>query len=1158
MLSVWKTGLYTMDWVTGCTNTKANANIGTTFQIRFPDDYFLPPSLEYYIPNDLSIRDNAKGHLKTMSVEEREAWLKRYSSDTEHYISDFKDADVRFKSIGGVFTKLSNEDQTRLNSGEWLSMEEVFNMFPRKPGSRAARHSLIFRGSIWTVIDVEEEQEEVDIYYDLIDCVYSDTQTRERVCVITTEGSCKTKIGLCDNEPMMEYPTVSDDLEKRLHWFTPGILKSLIQKCIRMYPEEVAILNTKTNEDDIYPIDEVLLTSFLLLLKNPGSFVPDLRAFVKGPESAMKRLAVSIIEDSSVSVNEDSKYPEAVNALLFAALAARKDWRFSEDFIFKSCEWCIEALNDNYYEYDWHKLKGNRLNCENRMICNAITTLGSFESDINMIKSCCENEWSTKTMKNKRPKIMRIEHCFDHHCCTDIIYLLNIDHLDPKDAIGIIWDGASGFNPRKHDHELNPDVEAAQLRYWKIKTMHQEQYDVEGDSYEYSRILDESWITGMIGPIEHKMGSSNLTSFFHPDNISSVVTIRSASRAKDQKELTEEELEKSTEYVVQKMKKPFKLKEESINIDSEFIFKDDEFIMKDGIKWKEYCSSSFEVIHFSDMEEMNFDEIIDFISSSDVDGVVNEWQQHILNYLSELPVEVIYRISMYLRIVSDEIAPYKISRDGTGSYQTVNWTDLYLFRFLCFCSVVIPIAIKIKKDNSITIGFKITNIFIWNHLKKIVFDFIGETELYDWLDEVKSLYKQLKIKFTDEWSLLDIDKREMREHQQQAVDQIMSRIQFGKRGNIIWIPVGGGKTFIVINVLFRLMQRKALPKYIVYALPPGAYESVFNEFKQNSASIPILPSVYLDGTAVGKKKGSDRLREFHINFIKHDHMRSESIKEQLLEHASDIFLILDEFHLMMNVETQRTSIALEMSKISNNFIALTGTLVKDKDPKGIIEWISQVVEFKLTEKNYMVGVASLISNKISYGVEEIRTFIDVPIEEGDEYYSLVDSKLGGTAEQTKFREAVNRCYSITRDAIFEIAIQVLEEEPNVFVVALNKEMQQTLAAAFEEVGKKVFCITSQNSIVMTPGTHEDIQVVITTMQHAAGYTLTAIKTMVQGVYFSNQATRTQMIGRLIRMGQPSPNVDIITVHCGILSYTLKHYEDTRSLEKALGDLAKDI
>ena len=1151
-LAVWKTGLQSGEWVTGISNTKANSNIGTTFQIKFANDELLRPSKEWYVPNDLQIRDNVAGYLKTLTPAEREQWLIENSSSAEHYISDFDDAEVRFSSLGGAFLKLDPEYQLKLNSGEWLTMKEVFNMFPRKPGSKAKRHTLIFRGSIWSVIDKSEDVEEVDIYFDLITCEYSGNQTRNRLCVITTDGSGpysngKTKIGLCDNEPMDGFFECT--LEEKLKWFTPGILKSLIQKCIRANPKMIKI------DEEEYENSEVLLNAFLLLLKNPGSFVPDLRAFVKGSESAFKRLAVSIIEDSSInnSVN-------VISSLFFAALAARKDWIFSEEYITRCCEWCIESLNMNCYEYDFNP-KGKDINTENKCLCDAIETLGSFESDINMIKSCCDNKWKTNKGKYKQLDSLDIWHCFDHHCVTDIVYLMETEEqLTPKQIINIIWEESSKFNPRKHNYTLNQKVKDAQRYYWLLKTKIPETEELECEEKEYQRLIDESWISGMIGPIEHKINGSSLTSFFHPENISSIVTIRSASRAKDQKELTEEELALSSEYISAKMSKVFKLKEDSISVNTEFRFVDDRFLMKcleQWIEWKDYCEGLIEVKEseqIDPLQDFEFNEIIEVISSLQLDCVLSNWQNAIVSYLENTDKAIIFRISMYLRTISDEIAPYKVSRDGTGTYQSVNWTDAHVFKFLCLCCFLIPAAIQIKRDKSISISFEIRNIFIWNALRKIIFDYIGNLASSDdskWKDRIRDAFISKKKEFHEDWSISDLDDRVMKDHQLEAVDQIMSRIQFGKRGNIIWIPVGGGKTFICINVLFRSIQRASLPKYVVYALPPSAYESVLNEFKKSG-----LPTCLLDSTQAGKKKGLNVLREYHINFIKHDHLRE--MKDHLIDNALDIFLILDEFHLMMNVETQRTSVALELSKLANNFIALTGTLIKDKDPKGIIEWISQVVDFKLTEKNYMVGVASLISAKINYGIEEVRHFIEAEIPEENEYYSLVDKKLGGSAERTDFKSAVKCCYEITKESILNVALQVLDEEPNVFVIALNKEMQEWLSNKFEEQGYKTFKITGNNSINMTPGTHEDIKVVITTMQHSAGYNLTAIKTMIQGVYFSNQATRTQLIGRLIRMGQLSSEVDIITVHCGILSYTLKHYEDTRSLEKALGDLAKEI
>jgi hypothetical protein len=82
------------------------------------------------------------------------------------------------------------------------------------------------------------------------------------------------------------------------------------------------------------------------------------------------------------------------------------------------------------------------------------------------------------------------------------------------------------------------------------------------------------------------------------------------------------------------------------------------------------------------------------------------------------------------------------------------------------------------------------------------------------------------------------------------------------------------------------------------------------------------------------KEGASLFRPHCINLIKHDNMRVGA--DHLLRLAPECFFIVDEFHLAMN-DTKRTSIALEMAKLSYNFIGLTGTLIKDKGSKGVIE-----------------------------------------------------------------------------------------------------------------------------------------------------------------------------------------------------------------------------
>ncbi len=82
--------------------------------------------------------------------------------------------------------------------------------------------------------------------------------------------------------------------------------------------------------------------------------------------------------------------------------------------------------------------------------------------------------------------------------------------------------------------------------------------------------------------------------------------------------------------------------------------------------------------------------------------------------------------------------------------------------------------------------------------------------------------------------------------------------------------------------------------------------------------------------------------------------------------------------------------------------------------------------------------------------------------------------------------------------------------------------------------------------------------VITTKSHSEGYTLTKFRIMITSVYFSNQATREQLEGRINRIGQLSPMVRIHIFHTGILSYIHKRYEKARTLAAALKGFANEV
>ena len=51
---------------------------------------------------------------------------------------------------------------------------------------------------------------------------------------------------------------------------------------------------------------------------------------------------------------------------------------------------------------------------------------------------------------------------------------------------------------------------------------------------------------------------------------------------------------------------------------------------------------------------------------------------------------------------------------------------------------------------------------------------------------------------------------------------------------------------------------------------------------------------------------------------------------------------------------------------------------------------------------------------------------------------------------------------------------------------------------------------------------------------------------------------SQLEGRINRIGSLHKEIEIITLHCGILSYILENYENAKSLEMAIKQFAKNI
>jgi hypothetical protein len=291
-------------------------------------------------------------------------------------------------------------------------------------------------------------------------------------------------------------------------------------------------------------------------------------------------------------------------------------------------------------------------------------------------------------------------------------------------------------------------------------------------------------------------------------------------------------------------------------------------------------------------------------------------------------------------------------------------------------------------------------------------------------------------------------------------------------------------------------------------------------------------------------------------------MRLGDMEKQLKSVARETLFIIDEFHKTLS-KTIRTSLALELARLSYDFVGMSGTIIKDTNYDELIQWLEQIVEFEVTEKNYWVAIGALVSKKVQTRVVVDRKVVEIPmpLDIQERYYQLVPEKLGGTARQIDFTGAVNLCYEVVTRNIIDTAISYVKMGEGVFLVAKDIQHQNQIMNGLISNGlnsNMIHLFDKDHQITLTPEYNGPIKVVITTKRHSEGYTLTKFRIMITSVYFSNQATREQLEGRINRIGQTSPNVRVIIYHTGILSYIHEKYEKARTLSEALKGFAGEV
>ena len=937
-------------------------------------------------------------------------------------------------------------------------------------------------------------------------------------------------------------------------------------------------------------------STFLLLMNNSGSFVPDIQRFVTGAESALKRLVVILLEDSFVSDTN-----KAVSIMLGAFLAQRlPSWKPPSYLTDYSLELIEEALRSPK-AYNFNILRGLKLepfvlrpdSKPLELVSSLLEEIRSFGSDLGMVRDIVTNFYSgalVYTQLKSRPEMMPLLHCIDQHWAPEIAYFypkdfvrtLKVEGSRPFSKLFIkLFSEVTGVNPRRplrkgrtmtptgytDDFESKEFVRMtrqAQTLVLLAKSKPNKKYCVLGGNlgsdsdlvldYNFEYDLDDGWIAGMVGAIEIKGRPTSLVSL-NPRNPYDLVAVRKPSRNMKTALLNEKQKTRAIALAKEKLRQGVAMNKTLPPVPK---LKSSRLVFDKGMYWVERRRSKR--VMWENMkkgvESMSYIEDVEFSLMNSLtyegSGVVKNFEKKIKESVAKYKISEINRALTYISDRSGYFEIARVNKTGGSTDKVVTIDDCGAYQFILELSTLCPSAFK----RVTSLKFKVLFGPLMWRIKDIVQNIVrgmrgGTSKISTW------------PKFSERTN------RKLHPHQTEALDELKDSHVKGRSGNFVYMTVGLGKTLLVFSYLQYLREMNQLPDYVLYTLPSSAIKSIIKEIEAFGLDFTlILPLKAIKPFYRGKDyvihSLKPTLKKNAINLIEHDHLRR--CEESLYKFMPESIFIMDEVHKAFN-NTKRTQVSLQLSVLSKEFVAMTGTPIIDTNTYKQIWWLSKIVSFEVNESNFWVAANAMISKRLKTKVKVVASEILVDMNEDElkVYRQSVSPKLGGNNTQPKPEDtlkALRECYQATTRGIVEQTLKNLKK--GVFIVAKDIKHQNVIKNKLSLVGvDSVFLIEKYSSILLTDdevenGNQTDYQVVITTKNKVEGYSLTRLKVMITGVYPSNNAVREQLEGRINRIGQNSNKVWNITIHTGILTYILKKHTDAKNISAVLNSISKEF
>lgn len=536
-------------------------------------------------------------------------------------------------------------------------------------------------------------------------------------------------------------------------------------------------------------------------------------------------------------------------------------------------------------------------------------------------------------------------------------------------------------------------------------------------------------------------------------------------------------------------------------------------------------------------------------------GMASESAIH--SFLRTFHTKVLQRALPYIRHHRPFFCMNMVSRDG-GTKQgsdTVSPLDGKVFELFVQLSQLAPYGLRPTPKRPFR--FTVEKTMVLERLRLSMERTIAERM------EAKTMAVQKHWgQLHDSWTLLPF--------QRGIVDRMLADRDRGKSRHFLNVQVGLGKTLMALQYIRE--RGFAGIDHIVFIAPSSAFGGVVREMvemgfrvrictgtknidaKEEGASWHEFKNIHRDLVSVhtlgDRQHGAFVPQPGTITMVKH--LGLFKSVHSLLPVSSRTIVVCDEVHKLMR-DSQKSAAARILCKNCAEMIALTGTpILEIGGAKHLISWLEQICDFHISLRNFVVATNSMISRKADLGIQERQEDTLVPLsgEQLKEQNRLL--------KKSDLIGAVKLCYDIVTPVMLQQTQKWLAH--GVFLVAKDKAHQQFLARAAANIpGARVVCFgsgfnlggsaaVSRISLHLTEdavraGKEEDFNVVVVAMKDCEGYTVTRLGVRITSVYFSNQATREQIKGRLIRITQKRPVVHCITVMAGILKNIRLHYKN---------------